>query len=246
MVPKFPFYHGQIFYEDKKMGDEEVRKEDDSAPPVVSSRMEVVGGTSSISEGDASVTTKQVKHKPASSDHSNVVRAGAPGATTHTSRVEECTTLNGQRVCKERPTRQCGGAFSVGGNCAGQDAPKEDLRVQQEQAVMSGDVRGAQQTNIVPFTQQQVGMNMLGTVATTTKSTTSRPRTTTSRRPITRNELIGGSSTALETRPPANPSTFQELAVDRIMDMNQADLHDAIMDPMMMVMGTVLTMAGIQ
>ena len=94
---------------------------------------------------------------------------------------------------------------------------------------------GCQDNNIVPFSPPQVSMNQA-------TSTTRRPQLpvffSTTRRPQTT-----ALTTSTTTLPPL-PDLDEQAVIDRVMNMDVNEVREAFMDPMMIALGSMITMAG--
>lgn len=103
--------------------------------------------------------------------------------------------------------------------------------------VGSGHVgQDGQDKNLVPFSQPQTQMNMADVRLSTTRKPAAR-RTTSATITSTLTPTTT-TSTALVTR------DLHEMMVEQVMGMDHHSLADALMDPMMMMMGAMIALSG--
>ena len=142
---------------------------------------------------------------------------------------EICKTVNGEKTCttkrpKDRPNKGCFG-FVLGGNCGGQNSRfglnKNSTNTGFGLNKKSANSRFGLNKENLAF-QNNLGNNRHSTTTTSTTAVTS----------------TAGSVSALQ-----RTSEMSKMA-EHVMSMSAADLRHAIMDPMMLAMGTLMAMAG--
>jgi len=179
-------------------------------------------------------------------DNVNVVVPGRFNPKPRPDGVTQCkkdSSTNGTRVCSHHIINNCQGGFKIGGNCNSQQR-LDNTKLPPSEFQMGDEQVSNTNTRFVPFSPQQGNMNMQAPakpipppfqlnyqlddsrdnfvrIAT---STTKRPKTTTAVQSITMNA--------------------HDAMVHRVMNMDPPQLADALMDPMMMAMGTMMAMAG--
>jgi len=182
-------------------------------------------------------------------DNVNVVVPGRFNLTPRPDGVTQCkkdSSTNGKRVCSTQLRNNCLGGFKVGGNCNNQQRLDSSRLPPSEFQMGTEQGGGAVDTRFVPFGPQQTNMAMMAT-----------PRTTTTR-PLQVNYQLDNALNSfirLSTRPTPRTTTTRptpstttlsprQQMVDHVMHMDPPELVDALMEPMMMVVGTMVALSG--
>ena len=201
--------------------------------------------TSDTLQGDLRKRYRQDDTNTLGFENVNVVVPGRFNPKQRPDGVTQCkkdSTTNGTRVCSHHVVNNCQGGFKIGGNCNSQQR-LDNTKLPPSEFQMGDEQAGNTNTRFVPFSPQQTNMNMQSPPRATpppfqqnyqldeSRDNFVRIVTTTTRRP----------RTTTQTTTTMNP---RDAMVHRVMNMDPPQLRDALMDPMMMAMGSMMAMAG--